>query len=112
VGDRNRVLAAWSYGDGDRRRFGRSEYQLSALCEAGIAYHNHHPTEEEEDHLERPDHSTYSNFSHPSLAPDLNLVEEIPYLFPPDASEDPFLDRIPDRTPLEEAVGNDAFQVH
>ena len=77
-----------------------------------IAYHNHHPTEEEEDHLDRSYHSTYSNFSHPSLALDLNLVVETPYLFPPDALEDPFLDQTPDRTLLEEAVGNDAFQLH
>jgi hypothetical protein len=89
---------------------------LSISCQSCvgtvIAYHNHHPTEEEEDHLDRPDHSTYSNFSHPSLALDLNRVVETPCLFPPDASEDPFLDQTLDRTLLEEAVGNDAFQAH
>lgn len=37
---------------------------------------------------------------------------ETPYLFPPDALEDPFLGQTPDRTPSEEAVGNDAFQAH
>jgi hypothetical protein len=77
-----------------------------------IAYHNHHPTEEEEDHLDRSYHSTCSNFFHPSLALDLNLVAETPYLVPPDALEDPFLDQTPDRTLLEEVAGNDAFQVH
>ena len=76
------------------------------------AYHNHHPTEGEVGHLYRSYHSTCSNFVHPSLALDLNLVVEIPYLFPPDALEDPFLDQTPDHTPGEEAVENDASQVH
>ena len=62
------------------------------------------------DHLDRSYHSTCSSFSHPFLALDLNLVVETPYLFPPDALEDPFLGQTPDRIPLEEAVGNDVFQ--
>lgn len=79
---------------------------------ANLAYHNHHPTEEEGAHLGRSYHSTCSSFFHLSLALDLNLVVGIPYLFPPDASEDPSLAQTPDRTLLEEAVENDASQAH
>jgi hypothetical protein len=77
-----------------------------------LAYRSHHPIEGEGDHLDHSYHNTCSSFFHPSLALDLNLVVETPYLFPPVASEAPFLSQTPDRTPLEEAEGNDASQAH